>query len=207
MFPLYYWELIMMALLSLGATIIYILATKNRGSFVDTPDWSKVVRRIVEFAAVFLMELFIIFQGWNYSNIPRIVLVLVPVGGVSLGICSIFLARKEKKLIEHQDDSSVSIGTESKANWLGMHNRLYEHLTNTIILSLFLLVLFSAIVLTLSKYMANSLATDYCTVLLLVFLALELTTLLYHIFRLIHIENLPNKEIAQVLKIFKFLDE
>lgn len=207
MFPIYYWELIMMALLSIGGAVTYALATKNRGSFADTPDWSKVVRRIIEFAAVLLVELFVVFQGWNYSNVSRIVLVLIPVVGIALGICSVFLARKEKKLIEHQNNSPESGGTDPKANWFGVHNRLYEHLTNAIILTLFLLVLFTAMVLTLAKYLGNRLVIDYCTVLLVIFLASELTALLYHIFRLINIENLPNKEIAQVVKIFKGLDE
>lgn len=207
MFPVHYWEWIMIALLSIGGAGTYALATKNRGSFADTPDWSKVIRRIIEFAAVCLVELFVVFQGWNYSNVSRIALVLIPVAGLLLGICSLFLARKEKQLIERQDNGSETGGTDPKANWFGVHNRLYEHLTNAIILTLFLLVLFTVLVLTLAKYLGNSLVIDFCTVLLVIFLAGEMIALLYHIFRLICIENLPNKEIAQVLKIFKGIDE
>lgn len=82
----------------------------------------------------------------------------------------------------------------------GVANRLTEHLINTVILTLFFLSTLLVCIITMARVWDWMDAVNYCMVLLDIFLSLELADLLYHIFRLILIDNLPSQEIAQILK-------
>lgn len=178
------------------------------------------MRRIIECASVFLLLLFTIFQGWHFSEVSNAVLIIVPIGGVVFGISSITLLRAEKNhrvkekngREEKQESKKEGSAEETKADNISsaresMNNRLTEHLVNAIILILFFISALIMIIMTVAKLCAYQELIDYCTVLTIIFLSLELAALLYHILRLIYIDNLPNEEIGQVLKIFKSLDD
>lgn len=202
-----FWELIIMGVLMVMGSAVYGLATRNRGSFADTPDWSKVIRRIIEFASVLLAVLLIAFLGWDWAGSCRVLFVLAPIAGVVMGVCSLWLLRKEKQRAGSKDRQPEEEGGSAKTGAAGLHNRLSEHLINAIILTLFFLSALLVIMITVARGCDHEPVLRYCTVLLVIFLSLELAALLYHIFRLICIDNLPNEEIAQILRIFKELDE
>ena len=207
MFSKVFWELSMIVALYSGGAITYYIATKNRGSFADTPDWSKVIRRIIEFASVFLAVVFIIFQGWNRPGVSRTILLTASIGGVVVGICSFFLVRWEKERMDQESNSAEANRTDKKANRKKVGDRLYEHLVNAIILTLFFASFLVILMLTAAKLLEQERIVDFSIGMATVTLSLELAALLYHILRLLIVENLPSKEIAQVLKIFKGLDE
>ena len=203
MFPEDFVELILMIALLIVGSVVYAVATRNRGSFADTPDWSKVVRRIIEFASVILAVLFIGFTGWNASTSIRVAVITIPLTGIGIGLCSLFLINAEERAIKAPQPGP---SRENQATTKGFANRLTEHLINTVILTLFFLSTLLIFIITMARIWGWMDVVCYCIVLLDTFLSLELAALLYHIFRLILIDNLPSAEIAQILKIYKELD-
>lgn len=195
MFPNDCWELILMVVLYFIGTITYSVSTRNRGSFVDTPDWSKVVRRIIELASVVVALIFLGILGWDSRLIIKILVVLFPLCGIALGgiiSCSLFRHQKAEK-------EEGEIG--------GFGTKLSEHLVNAIILTIFSLSVGLVCLITLAKYFQEMEIALCCLVVLVFFLSMELAALLFHIVRLIYIDQLPNREIIQVLKIFQELNE
>jgi len=129
---------------------------------------------------------------------------VMPISGILVGSSSMILLHKEK---QRKPDTKEEETGEVPSSEQVLTNRLTEHLINAIILVLFFLSALIIVIITIARVYKYQHLIDYCTVLLVVFLSLELAMLLHHILRLIYVENLPNKEIGQVLKIFKSLDD
>ncbi|MDR0919883.1 MAG: hypothetical protein LBM93_11685, partial [Oscillospiraceae bacterium] len=78
--PSIYYLIVIAIVSCITGVIAYNIAIRNRGSFVDTPDWTKVARRIIELIIVFVVLLFLcymFFREWGlyfllFSGIPII---------------------------------------------------------------------------------------------------------------------------------------
>lgn len=191
--PNYIWIIIAAIFILLIGRITYSIATRNRGSFADTPEWSKVIRRIIEVICVFVFLLFTIYLAWDNILIVKILLIVFPISGVILG----FFMPKIFKWIENiKKDSSEHF-----------KNTLAEHLINTIILVIFqlsgLLVVFAV-----SAYFLSYNSTVIYFLMLLVFLlSIELPFLLYQIYHLIFVDSVPNDETVHIVRICKELND
>ncbi len=198
-------ELLFVVILFFAGLINYALVTNNRGSFADTPEWSKVVRRIIELSFVLFYLLLLIFLGWENTTLYKILLILPPV--ISLAICILVWTRFHKKGVAATGQSPMSAEETDPSKKPRLDSRLPEHLINTIILSLFFLTVLLSALISFARFWEQISLLHYCTFLLDAVLSAEFCVLFYHILRLIYIDNLPGREITQILKIYKELDE
>lgn len=197
-----YWEIAVFVAIFVVCTIIYSVATRNRGSFVDTPDWSKVVRRIIELAGVFLSLVFIVFLIWKHDLWFGIIALIFPI----LGFCSVFLTRLVinwivKRKFRGQDEAE-------KLNMQQFRDNLSDHLVNAIILTVFFLSGLLIILITIAKIPDDPIIDPVFLLLILdLFASIEFSFLMYQIYYLIIINNVPSEEIIQIVRICKNLNE
>jgi hypothetical protein len=183
-----YWELIFSACLFFVGILVYAVATNDRGSFADTPDWSKVVRRITELFCVFIGMLLLIFIGWSdiISNILMI----------AFSIIGAFVA------------PSVIVRKRAKGNPKNQqkNEQLNEYLVNAIILTLFMLSGMLVVLITAAKFLEQP-AIAHCLLLILsLLLSTECSILFFQLHYLVLSRDLPDKEIIQIVRISKELN-
>lgn len=190
-FPHDFWELIAIISLFLIGEIIYALATRNRGSFADTPDWSKVIRRIIELACVLMGLLFIGFVAWKYGWYIGILTILLPLAGIVLGFYMPGL---------------VTWITKRKKKGQPFKDNLAEHLLNAVILAIFLLSALLIGFITMARAFHEGYISCYFLIILDFMLSVEFALLFYQLYYLIFINNIPSEEIVQIVKICKELN-
>lgn len=191
-FPHDFWELIVIISLFIVGAMIYALATRNRGSFADAPDWSKVIRRIIELACVFIGLLFFVFMSWKYGWYVGVLSISFLIAGIVLGV---FMPRV------------VTWITDRKKKEQQFKDNLAEHLLNAVILAVFLLSSLLIGFLTLARVFHEE---NLCCFILLVLefmLSIEFALLFYQLYYLIFVNNIPSEEIVQIIKISKELNE
>lgn len=198
-----YWEVVVFIALLIVSTIIYSIATRNRGSFVDTPDWSKVVRRIIEISAVFISFILLAFFVWEYGWLHKILAIFFPIGGllsffVTRGIVNWIVIRKFKNS-ENDEEKRLSM-QQFKDN-------LADHLINALILTVFFLLGLLVILITVFKVTEKLTLYHNLTLVLDFFLSIQFSFLLYQLYYLIVVNNVPSEEIIQIIRICRDLNE
>ena len=190
-FPNDFWELIVALIILVTGAVIYKISTRNRGSFTDTPDWSKVVRRVVELVCVFVCILLFSYLGWNDHWYMSLLMVGLPIIGVlatpTLVIGSNLFAKGKK-----------TTATEN----------LNEHFANALILAFFLLSGVMVILITLVKNIENvGINVSYLFIALVLFLSSQFAFLSYQLYYLIVVKNVPGENAIQIIKICEELNE
>jgi len=188
-FPNDFWEPIIAAIILVVGAVIYSISTRNRGSFTDTPDWSKVVRRIIELVCVFVSVLLVSYIGWSDKWYISLLLIFFPMLGV---ITVPFVVLIFRIITKRSIPSSEKMG---------------EHLTNAIILTLFLLSGMLIVLITLAKALDQMAISIYLHIILSFLLSLELAFLAYQLYYYLIIKNIPNSEDEKAARKNNELDE
>lgn len=191
-FPDYLWIIIIPVLILLVARITYTIATRNRGSFADTPEWSKVIRRIIEIICVFVILMLMIHFAWSKSLVVKILVIAFPIIGIIMGMLMCKVANNKSK-----DNRGK---TDFKGN-------LFDHLLNTIILILFQISALLIVFIVMAEAAFFFSEAIYFFIILDFLLSIEFSFLLYQLYYLIYFNNIPNNEIVNIVRICKELND
>ncbi len=198
------WEIIIFISLLIISALIYSIATRNRGSFVDTPDWSKVIRRIVEMSMVLLCSIIIAFFAWCYDWLYGIKIILFAIGGIIsvLTICII-----TNRIINKKFSRNGTNENKENIDKQQFKTNLAEHLINALILTVFFLIGFIIILVTILKLLGNMELYYNFVLLLEFFLSIQFSLLLYQLYYLVIINKIPSEEIIQITRICQDLNK
>jgi len=190
-FPNDFWEPIIAVTIFIIGSVIYHVSIRNRGSYTDTPDWSKVIRRVVELVCVIVSVLFISYMGWGKTWYVSTLMICFPALGF-LAIPAIALLRKvfpESKLVPAAE-------------------KLNEHFANALILALFLLCGMLIFLISIAKGVDESgISVIYLYIMLDFLLSAEIAFLAYQLYYLIVEKNIPSDDIVQVIRICEELND
>ena len=191
-FPDYLWIIIIPVLILLVARITYIIATRNRGSFADTPEWSKVIRRIIEIICVFVLLMLMIHFAWSKSLVVKILVIAFPIIGIIVGMLMCKVAN-----IKSKDNGEKN----------AFKGNLFDHLLNTIILILFQISALLIVFVVMAEVAVFFSEAIYFFIILDFLLSIEFSFLLYQLYYLIYFNNIPNNEIVNIVRICKELND
>jgi hypothetical protein len=195
-FPNDFWEPIFFVALIIIGLVAYAIATHNRGSFADAPDWSKVVRRIIELSCVFIAILLAAFFGWSAEHIVRNILLII-ISAVGIFIVPILILIFKFDLKEFKKKIKNVVTTE----------KLSEHLVNAIILALFMLSATLVALIVLARGTNQPVVCAFLFILLDLLLSAEFSFLLFQLYYMVIFKKVPSEEIIQIIRICKELNE
>ncbi|GFH42383.1 hypothetical protein Hs30E_09340 [Lactococcus hodotermopsidis] len=203
-----YWELVYLFLPILGF-IAYRVATHNRGSFVDTPVWSKLIRRTIELACVYVGCFLFLLRCDSLLTILLFVSFIILTNVIMIYVIRRGKALKDKASKEdsHSNDPDLETdkqGSETYKQGLETEN-LGEHLINAIVLVLFLISVLVIFLIFFFKITESDISICLFVFLGIIF-AIESAILLYQILSIFNSKNTKNNENLQIIQICKELN-
>lgn len=191
-------ELIVMAALVAVGLIAHHIATHNKGSFVDMPDWNKVVRRAVELVCTLIAEVLLTGFGWGHYWLYSLFLIVFPLLGI---VFAAIVYVTQKKKVGEKGDSKTKQRNPLQQMILSLH------LVNALTLVLFLLSGLLVLLITIAKaYKQPGNAVFLYTVLSLL-LSSEILLLAYQLCKLILVHRIPNEDNIKIVKICNELND
>ena len=193
-----YLELMVMGALFLVGFFAHWIATYNRGSFVDIPDWNKVVRRAIELICTLIAVVLLIGLGWGRYWLATLFLIVFPTLGIVFVVIVYF---SQKKKLEADIDPNAKQRSRLQQMILSLH------LVNALTLALFLLSGMLVVLITLAKVHDQAGNVVFLYSLLSLLLSSELLLLAYQLCNLILVHRVPNEENIKIVKICNELND
>lgn len=182
-------EPIIAAIIFVIGIIIYLIATRKRGSYGDVPSQNKVVKRIVELACVFVCVLIVSYSGWGNAWLASWLLIVFPVFGTIFAPIVILIS----KVIAKQSAP--------------INEKIGEHLTNALILALFVLSGMLIVSVSFARVHNHFSFALYLQVILDLLLSTQISLLLYQLYYYLFEKEIPNHEDEKILRICNELTE
>ena len=201
------WEIIFAIIILVAGAIIYGIATRNRGGFVDAPDWSMVIRRIVELICVLICMILVVCFGWSEKGLVSLLLPIPPI----LVLATVFLAFRDINR-RHRGSNEEESGIAIKQNFFrkilkNSVEKLSVHMLNATVLALFIMSGAFFVFVTLAKIFNFPEISTIMHTVLSVLLSLEFLLLAYHLYDILANDSIPSNEIKQIIRICNDLNE
>ena len=189
-------ELIIMAALFAVGLVAHIIATWNKGSFVDMPDWNKVVRRAIELICTLIAVVLLTGLGWGHYWLASLFLIAFPTLGIVFCVL-VYVFQKKKIKAEEEKVAAASTNPQNPLQQM----ILSLHLVNALTLVLFLLSGLLVILITIAKTNGQPGNVVFLYSVLSLVLSSELLLLAYQLCSLILVHRVPNEENIKIVKI------